>query len=217
MTAGRYRADDAVQDVAAMWTRVLARRCDGLRPRHARVACRGQHQRLAAVERRRRPGGEVARPWPPATERPSRAGSSWPSGVVDAWGTKVNKVANRVDSGSYTAGEATTDLVDFAYLAAETALLVGNEVVEAAAVLSGNQNRPRRIVSDTFHVTKAATVGRTLALVGPLTSPFAADPIPVSAVTIVPGPPPAKPTPFPHRPAVRPSSYRPPSRSSTFG
>jgi hypothetical protein len=117
--------------------------------------------------------------------------------LVNSWGTRVNKIANRVDSGSYTANEAATDLVDLAYLAAESTFLVGNEVVEAAAVLSGDQNLPRPIVSGTFHAKQAPTFARTLELDGPLTSPLAASSIPVSAVTIVPGPRPADPPRFP--------------------
>ena len=116
---------------------------------------------------------------------------------VNTWGTRVNKIANKVDSGSYTASQAATDLVDLTYLAAESTFLVGNEVVEAAAVLSGDQNLPRHIVSGTFHAKQAPTFARRLELDGPLTSPLAASSIPASAVTIVPGPRPAQPTRFP--------------------
>ena len=51
---------------------------------------------------------------------------------VDTWGAHVTKIATKVDSGTYTADDATTDLVDCAYLAGETMFLVGNEVVDAA-------------------------------------------------------------------------------------
>ncbi len=109
---------------------------------------------------------------------------------VDKWGSHLNKIANKVDSGSYTADDATTDLVDCAYLAAETTFLVGSKMVDTASVIGGRQNQPVIITSGPFRAEKAAASERRLALDGPLVSPLATNPIPTSLVTILPEPKP---------------------------
>ena len=101
------------------------------------------------------------------------------------WSTRgartLNKIANKVDSRSYTADEATTDLVDCAYLAAETTFLVGTRWSTPPPCSPAGQNQPRHIASGTFRAEQAAASERRLALDGPLMSPLATNPIPASA------------------------------------
>jgi hypothetical protein len=110
---------------------------------------------------------------------------------LDSWGKHVSKIATKVDNGTYTAADATTDLVDCAYLAGETVLLIGNEVVDAAAVLSGKQDKPVVLESAEFATTLKLGAERRLSLEGPLTNPLVTDQIPATAVTFLPNPLPA--------------------------
>jgi len=117
--------------------------------------------------------GEAAEGW-------VQLGEWW----LDAWSKHITKVATHVDSGAYTAAEATKDLVDCAVLAGETLLLIGNEVVDAAAVIT--QHEPEPLETPPFATDKVTNLRRTLVLDGPLTSSLVADQIPTSAVKLVP-------------------------------
>jgi hypothetical protein len=106
---------------------------------------------------------------------------------LDSWSKHVTKIATKVDSGTYTASDATTDLVACALLAGETVLLVGNEVLDAATVLTGKQDQPVIVTSPEFATTLKLGASRTLSLVGPLTNPLVPGHIPEAAVTFLPG------------------------------
>jgi hypothetical protein len=107
---------------------------------------------------------------------------------LDSWSKHLGKIATKVDSGTYTGSDATTDLVECASLAGETVLLLGNQLVEAATVLSGKQDQP--VILDTptpgFATTLKLGASRTLALDGPLTNPLVNDQILAAAVTFIP-------------------------------
>ena len=106
---------------------------------------------------------------------------------LDSWSKHVSKIATKVDSGTYTASDATTDLVDCARLAGETVLLIGNEVVDSATVLTGKQDEPVILKTPEFATTLKLGASRTLSLDGPLTNPLVPDQIPAAAVTFLPG------------------------------
>jgi hypothetical protein len=102
---------------------------------------------------------------------------------LDSWSKHLGKIATKVDGGNYTSADATTDLVECASLAGETVLLLGNQVIEAAAVLT--MVGPEPLETEPFQTKKLTSV-RTLKLDGPLTCPLVADQIPAAAVTIDP-------------------------------
>jgi hypothetical protein len=78
------------------------------------------------------------------------------------------------------------DLVACGKLAAETLFLLGNEAVEAAAVMSGSASLPAIVRSTDFETTAATSSARTLALDGPLVALIGSDQIPASSVTFQP-------------------------------
>jgi hypothetical protein len=106
---------------------------------------------------------------------------------LDSWSKHVSKIATKIDSGTYTASDATTDLVDCAYLAGETVLLIGNEMVDAATVLTGKQDKPVILTTPEFATTHKLGSSRTLSLDGALTNPLVPDQIPAAAVRFLPG------------------------------
>jgi len=97
------------------------------------------------------------------------------------WSAHASKVAAKLDAGKYDVDDAVADLAATALLVGDSWFLLGNEALEAAAILSGRQDQPHVIVSRPY----TAPRGAKLELTGPLTNGWA-DTLPVGVVGIQP-------------------------------
>lgn len=106
---------------------------------------------------------------------------------LDAWGPHVTEVAERLETGPYTADAGAADLAECARLAAEGALLLANEAFDAAAVVTANGHRST-ITSRPFSTTTytVSAPARSLRMEGPLVPVRHQDSFSASQVRIVP-------------------------------
>lgn len=109
--------------------------------------------------------------------------------LVQEWGNRALKVAAHLDAGTCTADQAAADVGDCAMLGMQSAALVVTEALDAAAVMTGQQDRPHVVLSPPFSTSDGGglpTSIRTLRLAGDLVADLGADRLPVSVVTIEP-------------------------------
>jgi hypothetical protein len=109
--------------------------------------------------------------------------------LLDEWGGRASKFATRLDTRTVTANGVVADSADCAALAVQSLALIVNEAFDAAAVLTGKQDRPHIVFSGTFSTGNdpgAVKSVRTLRLAGPLVADLGHDALPVSVVIIEP-------------------------------
>ena len=108
--------------------------------------------------------------------------------LVQEWGNRALNVAAHLDAGTCTADQAAADAGDCAMLGIQSATLIVNEALDAAAVMTGQQDLPHVVVSPPFSTSDGgfATSIRTLQLAGDLVADLGADRLPALVVTIVP-------------------------------
>jgi hypothetical protein len=108
--------------------------------------------------------------------------------LLKQWGDHALKVANRLDTGTYTVDGVVADTAECTALSAQSFAYIVNEAWDAFAVLGGTQDQPHYVTSGPFSTDKSAIVSgaRTLRLAGPLQADLGSDQLPASAITIEP-------------------------------
>jgi hypothetical protein len=103
--------------------------------------------------------------------------------LVERWSDQASKVASKLDEGTYDADSAAADLARAATLATESAVLLANEGLNAAAVLAGRRGQPYVIESRPFAIPRP---GARLDLAEPLRNLNRSDELPTSSVSFKP-------------------------------